>query len=184
MKIVKQLMDIQRELKVNKGQWNSFGKYKYRSLEDITEAVKEVAYKHDCVVMFSNEMVNVGDRYYNKATAILMNTDGERIECTDWAREAESKKGMDESQITGTASSYARKYAAGGLLALDDTKDADTNEFHNQTAEETPRKKLLKYCNEHELNLEQVSKDYGLSKQSSDIDIAKALKDLVSKNGQ
>ena len=122
---MKELAIIQSRLKAPKGQYNSFGKYKYRSCEDIVEAVKPLLAEQGCALMMSDELVFVGDRYYIKATVTIQNAAGEQARCTALAREEEEKKGMDASQITGTASSYARKYALNGLLAIDDTKDAD-----------------------------------------------------------
>lgn len=130
--IMKYLMAIQRELRAPKGNYNSFGKYKYRSCEDILEAVKPLCYKNESVLTISDELCQIGERYYVKATATLKTPDTEFI-ATAYARESETKKGMDESQITGTASSYARKYALNGLFCIDDTKDADTNEYHSQS---------------------------------------------------
>lgn len=128
---------IQRELKAPKGQYNSFGKYKYRSCEDILEALKPILGKYDCTVTLSDDLVQIGDRYYIKATATLY--DGEnRVSNTAFAREDADKKGMDGSQITGTASSYARKYALNGLFLIDDTKDADTDAYHEQTHRAEP----------------------------------------------
>lgn len=129
---MKHLMAIQRELKAPKGNYNSFGKYKYRSCEDILEAVKPLCYKNESVLTISDELCQIGERYYVKATATLKTPDTEFI-ATAYARESETKKGQDESQITGTASSYARKYALNGLFCIDDTKDADTNEYHSQS---------------------------------------------------
>lgn len=126
------LIKIQTELKAPKNMYNSFGKYKYRSAESILEAVKPLCEKHGCLLTLSDELVNVGDRYYIRATATLR-TPKDRFEVTAYAREDETKKGMDGSQISGTASSYARKYALNGLFLIDDTKDADTDEYHNQT---------------------------------------------------
>lgn len=126
------LLKIQTELKCNKSQFNSFGKYNYRSCEDILEAVKPLLKKYECLLTLSDEMVEVAGRVYVKATATLR--DGE--ECytnTAYARESEKKSGMDDSQITGTASSYARKYCLNGLFLIDDTKDADTDEYRNVT---------------------------------------------------
>ena len=125
------LYDIQQTLNVPKGQMNKFGGYKYRSCEDIVEAAKKVL-PEGYTLTFSDAIEHVGDRYYIKATATLTG-DGGFITSVGLAREAENKKGMDESQITGTASSYARKYAANGLLAIDDTKDADTDAFTKTT---------------------------------------------------
>ena len=125
------MSEIQSKLKAPKGQYNSFGKYKYRSCEDIVEAVKPVLAGYGYHLNMSDEVQLVGDRVYVKAFCAVM--DGEKViaSSTAYAREPESKKGMDESQITGTASSYARKYALNGLFAIDDTKDADTDEHHN-----------------------------------------------------
>lgn len=129
---MKELVSIQSELKAPKGQYNSFGKYKYRSAEDILEAVKPLCAKYECELTLSDEMVYVGDRYYIKATAKLEHEGSDPVSVTAYAREAETKKGMDESQITGTASSYARKYALNGLFCIDDTKDADTDAYKHQ----------------------------------------------------
>ena len=127
------------ELKAPKGQRNNFGKYNYRSAEDILEAVKPLANKYGLVPMLTDEIVQVGDRYYVKAKAVI--TDGINTEkASGFAREPESKKGMDESQITGTASSYARKYAMNGLYQIDDTKDADTDEYKQQVDSAKPKK--------------------------------------------
>lgn len=124
MTIIKQLNKIQRSLNAPKGQRNDFGKYNYRSCEDILGAFKQVA-GDDLALTLSDDLVVIGDRFYVKSTAKL--TDGkESIENNAFAREQFSKKGMDEAQITGSASSYARKYALNGLFAIDDTKDADT----------------------------------------------------------
>ena len=128
---MKQLIEIQKELKAPKGQYNSFGKYKYRSAEDILEAVKPLLHKYGCQLTLSDDIVLVGDRFYVKATASIT-ADGEAVSVSAFAREDLDKKGMDGSQITGTASSYARKYALNGLFLIDDTKDADTDEFANQ----------------------------------------------------
>lgn len=124
--IYDQLKTIQQELKAPKGQFNSFGGYKYRNCEDILEAVKPLLAKTNTVLTISDELVAVGDRYYVKATATLQECAGESVQVTGWAREEETKKGMDGSQITGASSSYARKYALNGLFAIDDTKDSDT----------------------------------------------------------
>ena len=128
------LMNIQQELKAPKGQYNSFGKYAYRSCEDILEAVKPLLKKEKVVLTISDELQYIGNRYYIKATATLIDTESEAtISNSAYAREEETKKGMDGSQITGTASSYARKYALNGLFCIDDTKDADTDEYKEQT---------------------------------------------------
>lgn len=127
---MKVLQKIQSELKANKGQFNKFGGYAYRSCEDILEAAKPVLAQYDAAITLSDDIVLIGDRYYVKATATLtVEKDKDTaltFTTTAFAREAVARKGMDESQITGSASSYARKYALSGLFALDDTKDADT----------------------------------------------------------
>ena len=125
---MKSLIAIQSELKCNKSQYNSFGKYKYRSCEDILESVKPLLKKNDCLLTLSDDVVDIGGRIYVKATATITDKDGVTQSVTAYARESLEKKGMDDSQITGTASSYARKYALNGLLLIDDTKDADTDE--------------------------------------------------------
>ena len=121
-----ELLKIQQELKVPKNQFNSFGNFKYRSAEDILEAVKPLLKKHGCVMTMSDEVVNLGDRYYVKANAVISNNEGKGISVSAFARESEEKKGMDSAQITGSASSYARKYALNGLFAIDDNADPDT----------------------------------------------------------
>lgn len=133
------LLKIQNELKAPKGQRNTFGKYNYRSCEDIIEALKPIALKYNVVFTLNDELQLVGDRFYIKAIAKMIDCDNEKeITTTAFAREEETKKGMDASQITGTASSYARKYALNGLLQIDDTKDADTDAFKKQQEKEEP----------------------------------------------
>lgn len=136
------LAEVQAELKAPKGQYNSFGKYKYRSCEDILEAVKPILAKHDATIMLSDEVVQMGDRYYITATATFF-SGAMPITATAYAREPMDKKGMDDSQISGTASSYARKYALNGLLLIDDTKDADTDEYHAQTTAKSRQKQPI-----------------------------------------
>lgn len=137
MNIYEKLLSIQTELKAPKGQRNDFGKYNYRSCEDILEAVKPICNKNKAVLILSDELVNMGERYYIKATATLYDIEeSASVSNSAYARESENKKGMDDSQITGTASSYARKYALNGLFNIDDTKDADTNEYHEQNNKE------------------------------------------------
>ena len=132
--IQRALLAIQQGLKAPKGQYNSFGKYKYRSCEDILEAVKPLLQQQGCVLTISDEVQQVGERYYIVAKATI--SDGEEnISVTAAAREEESKKGMDASQISGTASSYARKYALNGLFCIDDTKDADATNTHGKKEE-------------------------------------------------
>ena len=130
------LMAVQAELKAPKGQHNSFGKYDYRSAEDIIEAVKPLLKENGLFLNMSDDIVLIGDRYYVKATVKVVDVvTGESVQTSALAREAAQKKGMDESQVTGTASSYARKYALNGLFAIDDNRDADTNEYARQTSQ-------------------------------------------------
>lgn len=128
--------DIQHKLKAPKGQYNSFGKYNYRSCEDILEGVKPLLKEHNLALLIDDEIVQIGERYYVKATAKI--TDGrECVSATAYAREPDTKKGMDESQITGATSSYARKYALNALLCIDDTKDADTMDNSKKLVQQT-----------------------------------------------
>ena len=128
----------QAELKAPKNQYNSFGKYNYRSCEDILEAAKPINKKHGLVLLLTDKPVCIGQRYYIEATARLYDIESDQfIEATASAREADTKKGMDDSQVTGTASSYARKYALNGLYNIDDTKDADTDAYKKQTTTNT-----------------------------------------------
>ena len=125
--ITRKLLNVQRDLKAPKGQFNDFGNYKYRSAEDILEAVKPLLTEQGLLMTITDMIEQVGERYYIKAKIIV--TDGDdTVEVTGYARESLNKKGMDDSQITGTASSYARKYAMNGLFLIDDTKDSDSNE--------------------------------------------------------
>lgn len=131
MNVYEKLIKVQTELKAPKSKFNSFGKYKYRSLEDILEGVKPLLEKNKASLVIADSIEQVGDRYYLKATATFIDTEnGESVSNSALARESADKKGQDDSQITGTASSYARKYALNGLFLIDDTKDADTDEAH------------------------------------------------------
>lgn len=142
MNIAEKLSAMQRELLAPKTQFNSFGKYSYRSCEDILEALKPLMKKYKTAVIITDDVKEVGGRCYVVATANLIdteNSDEDRaatISTTAWAREPEEKKGMDESQITGTASSYARKYALNGLFAIDDVQDADARAERAKKAKE------------------------------------------------
>ena len=136
MEFIEKIVAIQSELKAPKGQYNSFGEYNYRSCEDILEGVKPLLAKHGLVLTIRDGIELIGDRYYVKATATI--TDGKEQLSTDaYARESLDKKGMDASQVTGSTSSYARKYALNGLLAIDDTKDADTMDNSKKPAQQT-----------------------------------------------
>lgn len=136
MEFIEKIVAIQSELKAPKGQYNSFGKYNYRSCEDILEGVKPLLAKHGLVLTIQDGIELIGDRYYVKATATI--TDGkESVSTSAYARESLDKKGMDASQVTGATSSYARKYALNGLLCIDDTKDADTMDNSKKPVQQT-----------------------------------------------
>lgn len=138
--ILEKLCNIQTELKAPKNQRNNFGKYNYRSCEDILEAIKPLLEKFRLVISLSDNVMLVGERYYVQVVATLTDVKtGEHISTTAFAREEEQKKGMDGSQITGTASSYARKYALNGLFAIDDAKDSDYTNTHNNNDTERNR---------------------------------------------
>lgn len=139
------LQKIQEELKAPKSQRNSFGNYNYRSLEDIFEALKPILAKYKASLIVSDTIEMIGTRFYVRAEASLYEGDKLIASNTAYAREAETKKGMDESQITGATSSYARKYALNGLFAIDDTKDAD---FLNTGAVEKKLDEVSKYSEE------------------------------------
>ena len=127
------LRKIQSELKAPKGQYNSFGKYAYRSCEDILEAVKPLLEKYESTVYITDDVVSVGDRVYVKATATFVDKEGKQVSVSAFAREPVARKGMDDAQVTGATSSYARKYALNGLFLIDDNKDADTDENRNES---------------------------------------------------
>lgn len=151
MGIYEKLANIQQALKAPKGQYNSFGKYNYRSCEDIVEAVKPLCAKNECVLTVTDSVVDISGRVYVMATATLWDCAEEKsMSVTAYAREPKDKKGMDESQITGMASSYARKYALNGLFCIDDTKDADTDEAQMTGQEKkersAPKKKQVILC--------------------------------------
>jgi len=133
MNVYEKLMQVQTKLRAPKGQYNSFGKYSYRSCEDILEALKPLLGEVGAIVNVTDEIKLIGDRYYVEATASFIDTEtGERMIAKASAREAETKKGMDDSQVTGSVSSYARKYALNGLFAIDDNKDADSTNTHSK----------------------------------------------------
>jgi hypothetical protein len=137
--LLKALIDIQQNLNAPKGQYNNFGKFNYRSLEDIEAAIKPFLAKHSCGIRFSDEIEDHCNRTFVKTTLTFFNCKGDSISTTAVAENVSEKSGMDGAQITGAASSYARKYAMNALFAIDDTKDADTNQYHDQTAQATPK---------------------------------------------
>lgn len=183
---MKKLINIQHDLKAPKGNYNSFGKYKYRSCEDILEAVKPLLAREECTLTITDDIIRVGDRFYIKATARI--TDGtETVEVSAMAREAAEKKGMDDSQVTGTASSYARKYALNGLFLIDDTKDADTDEYTNTTkagfidhnkpayATDLQKKTFLDRCKVLNVDYKEVLKKVGVTGQMTGSQLAECL---------
>lgn len=177
------LLKIQSELKAPKSLYNSFGKYSYRSAETILEAVKPLLAQYGAQLTLSDEIIAVNDRVYVKATASI--TDGtETVEVTAFAREPDEKKGMDGSQITGTASSYARKYALNGLFLIDDTKDADTDEYKMQTeGKQKPPAVQIKKTTADKLlaELERTGVSGGSMLKSYNV---KALAELTEEQGQ
>lgn len=143
MNIYEKINKIQVELKAPKSQRNNFGNYNFRNCEDILEALKPLLLREKIIIQLSDELVQTGDRFYIKATATLIDVEsGEKHSTTAFAREELSKKGMDGSQITGASSSYARKYALNGLLAIDDTKDSDTTNTHNNNEPKNQKKQV------------------------------------------
>lgn len=138
MSVYLKLLNVQSELKAPKSQYNSFGKYKYRSCEDILEALKPILNKNKATIIISDDILFVEGRHYIKATVKFIDTEnGETVENSALAREDEIKKGMDSSQITGSVSSYARKYALNGMFAIDDTKDSDSTNTHGAEPEQS-----------------------------------------------
>lgn len=174
MKIEQKLLVIQQKLNVPKGNYNSFGKYSYRSCEDILEAVKPLLAETKTVLTVTDDMVAMDGRFYIKATARLADTESDEvISNTAFARESEAKKGMEESQVTGSTSSYARKYALNGLFCIDDVKDADTrdnreedqkkrDEVAKQTIDSTKAESLRNRCKKMDVNVEKLCQMYGV----------------------
>ena len=179
------LLKIQIELKDPKNQYNSFGEYRYRSCEDILEAVKPLLKETNSVLLLSDEITEVGERIYVKATATLKD-EKDSISVSAFAREVEEKKKLDGSQLTGVASSYARKYALNGLFCIDDTKDADTNEYVQKTSqakatakkEPTYREKVIEFAKRRNIPFTELAKDYGLNASTTEERFAEVLKEL------
>lgn len=178
------LLSIQSELKSPKSQYNSFGKYSYRSCEDILESLKPLLVKYKSVVYISDSLEHIGERFYVKATVTFVDCEKPEttpITVTAYAREEESKKGADGSQVTGASSSYARKYALNGLFDIDDTKDSDTtNDGKGQTqkpaAQQQPaqqtaavnyRNEFIKLCKEKGFDPIQCAAQYRITKQTT-----------------
>lgn len=173
-KIDNKLMAIQTKLNAPKNRKNSFGGYSYRSCEDILEAVKPLLAEQKCTLTILDEVVQIGERIYIRATAKLSDCESEDfVFTTAFARESDGKKGMDDAQVTGACSSYARKYALNGLFCIDDNKDPDTDENRNERENRTlieetaskiiDKKKaivLTKMCEEHNINVEKLCEMY------------------------
>lgn len=162
--LYKKLLAVQSELKCNKSQYNSFGKYHYRNAEDILEAVKPLLANVKATIIISDEIINIANRFYVKAKAIFVDTEsGEHTEVVAYAREPENKKGLDESQITGSTSSYARKYALNGLLLIDDNKDSDyaPEQKKSLTAatRETLNKAIMDYSEQSGKELAEITQE-------------------------
>lgn len=174
--LYKKLLVVQSNLKCNKSQYNSFGKYYYRNAEDILEALKPILEQVKATVIISDEIVNIANRFYVKAKAIFIDIEsGEHTEVVAYAREPETKKGLDESQITGSTSSYARKYALNGLFAIDDTKDSDYAPEHKNSSSNT-------LSQETKDNLNKLIQEYSDKSKKEIKDIVKELGAKLGKN--
>lgn len=170
MTIYEKLLSIQTELKAPKSQYNSFGKYNYRNCEDILEAVKPLCAKYKAVSVMGDEVIQIGERYYIKSTARLIDLESEGVvENTAYAREEAEKKGMDGSQVTGASSSYARKYALNGLFAIDDTKDSDTTNNGQTTPKEATKAKQTAKTEEWKLTKSELVQVYGVKNAEATI---------------
>lgn len=160
-KVYEKLLTVQSKLKAPKGQRNTFGNYNYRSCEDILEALKPILAESNASTILRDELVQIGDRYYLKATAIFIDCEsGETVETVAYAREDETKKGMDLAQITGSVSSYARKYALNGLYCIDDAKDSDATNTHGKD-EDKDKDEVKKAVSEA-----QIKRLFALGKQA------------------
>jgi hypothetical protein len=185
MNVYTKLAAVQSALKAPKSQFNAFGKYKYRSCEDIVESVKPLLKQNGLLLTMNDEIALIGDRFYIKATATIIDTaDGNSISVSAFAREEESKKGMDGSQVTGASSSYARKYALNGLFAIDDNKDSDSTNTHgNEQPEElkptkSPRELLIAKLNEKGIDVKAYAAQHGLNRQTTAETYSKLLREL------
>lgn len=188
MNIYEKLLNIQSQLKAPKNQFNKFGGYNYRNCEDILEAVKPICKEQKALVYLTDEIVMIGNRYYVRATALLIDVEsGENLEAVAYAREEESKKGMDGSQVTGASSSYARKYALNGLFDIDDTKDVDETNTHDdqekpkeqpKPKEKSPRDLLVAKLYEKGIDIDAYAQEKGLSGATSPERFAELLKEL------
>ncbi len=191
MNVYEKLANVQSALKAPKGQYNSFGKYKYRSCEDIVESVKPLLKQNGLLLNLTDEIEMIGNRFYVKATAIIIDTtDGNMVTVCAYAREEETKKGMDGSQVTGASSSYARKYALNGIFAIDDTKDSDSTNTHGQEVPQqeqprqetkkqmTPREQLISRLNEMGINIHAYAHANNVTAKTDDATYMRLLKEL------
>lgn len=185
MNIYEKLIKVQNELKAPKNQFNSFGKYNYRSCEDILEALKPICLANKALTIITDDIINVDGRQYVKATVMFIDIEtGEKLEVSASAREEESKKGMDGSQVTGASSSYARKYALNGIFCIDDTKDSDATNTHGKDKSkgltEAQVKRLYAIGNKGKISPSQIystcRKEYNIDKIE---DLTKEQYDLV-----
>ena len=196
MSIYEKLAAVQYALKAPKSQFNKFGGYNYRNCEDIIEAAKPLLNQHGLLLTLTDEIGMIGERYYVKATATVINIqEGDRHYVVAYAREEETKKGMDGSQITGASSSYARKHALNGLFAIDDTKDSDTTNTHGKEEpkepqktekpnKKTPRKMLIEKLNEMGIDVNAYAAANGLNKQTTAERYMELLAELDNKVGE
>ena len=171
MNIYEKLTNIQNDLKAPKNQFNHFGKYKYRNLEDVLEALKPLLLTYKVTVNISDEVVLIGERYYIKSTATLFDIEKEvnPINSVAYAREDDNKKGMDLSQLSGSTSSYARKYALNGLFAIDDTKDSDTTNTHGKEPIDEVKKETVSSISEAQIKrLYAIGKSKGIDSKVID----------------
>ncbi len=189
MGVYAKLMNVQSQLKCNKSQFNAFGKYNYRSCEDIVESVKPLLKKEGLLLTLSDEIINIADRFYIKATATVFDTTDEKsISVSAFAREEKEKKGMDGSQVTGASSSYARKYALNGLFAIDDTKDSDATNTGDSKPKEapkadkadkrSPRERLIARLDELGINVNAYAKANNLTAKTDAETFERLLKEL------
>ena len=194
MNIYEKLLSVQSSLKAPKRQYNAFGKYNYRNCEDILEAVKPLCKEAKALVFLSDELVLIGERYYVQARASFVDVEsGEELCAVAYAREEETKKGMDGSQVTGASSSYARKYALNGLFDIDDTKDSDTTNTHGKeepapapnpkAKQKTPRERLIAKLDELGMDKNAYAMEKGLKKNTTDETYLALLAELEVQNG-
>lgn len=179
MEIYEKLLTVQTELKAPKSQYNPFGKYKFRSCEDILEALKPVLAKNKAAVFITDTVEMIGERYYVKAIVHFVDVEtGDLITTTAFAREDEERKGFDGPQITGSSSSYARKYALNGMFDIDDTKDSDSTNTHEEEKPKTPREMLIAKLQEKGINLDVYASQKGLTRFTSQERYAELLKEF------